>query len=90
MSYFGHDPEVPAGFQDADIEQAQFERAGARLRVLKRRGICAHGWVCGLGADGKPHYPEAEGLTGAEVRCRDCGKVFADDDAWHEARESVL
>ena len=32
MSYgFGHDPEVPAGYQDADIEMAELREAANRM-----------------------------------------------------------
>lgn len=40
---YDHDPELPAGYQDADIEQAGFEAEGRRLAALRRRGICTHG-----------------------------------------------
>lgn len=29
----GHDPEVPAGFQDADLEQAELERAARERKT---------------------------------------------------------
>lgn len=38
-----YDEELPAGFQDADIEQAEFEAEGRRLSALHARGICTHG-----------------------------------------------
>jgi hypothetical protein len=47
VSVYDYDPEVPAGYQDADIEQAEFEAAGRRLAALRRRGICTHGWRLG-------------------------------------------
>lgn len=45
--YFGWDEEVPAGYQDADLEQAAFEEEGRRLAALHKRGICTHGWQLG-------------------------------------------
>lgn len=73
---FGYDEELPAGFQDADIEQAAFEAESARYAALERKGICTHSSRVGLGSDGKAHYPEAEGLAGEQVRCLGCGQVF--------------
>jgi hypothetical protein len=32
--YFGHDEEIPAGFQDADIETRELEAAAAETRNL--------------------------------------------------------
>lgn len=72
-----HDPEVPAGYQDADIEQAAFEAEGQRLARFRQRGTCTHGWLLGGGrsiysaadiartrAQGNfPNRPTAEGVT---------------------------
>jgi hypothetical protein len=44
-----HDPELPAGFQDADLEQAAYEAQGRATAALHRRGICTHGWMLGPG-----------------------------------------
>lgn len=47
MAGFGFDPDVPAGFQDADLETRELEDAAARL--------CAD---CGADVDGNdPHAP---------------------------------
>lgn len=78
-----YDPE--AIIQDADIEQAEFERMGARLAALKRQGVCTHGSVVGMGDDGIAHYPEARGLKPGQLRCTDCGRVFDDHNAWLDA-----
>jgi hypothetical protein len=40
---FNYDPEVPAGFQDADIEQAHYEAEARESARLRREGICTHG-----------------------------------------------
>lgn len=46
---FDHDPELPAGYQDADLEMAAHWRAGRRLAALRRLGVCTHGWMLGPG-----------------------------------------
>ncbi len=39
MDYgFGFDPEVPAGFQDADLEMAEFEQAAADAVNTEKKG----------------------------------------------------
>lgn len=76
---FGYDPE--AIYQDADILQAEYEAEGNRIAALERAGICTHSHRVGLGTDGKAHYPEAEGLTGKQVRCLGCGEVFESSEA---------
>jgi hypothetical protein len=43
-----YDPELPAGFQDADFEMRDLDAAGDRARRLMKRGICAHGWLTWL------------------------------------------
>ena len=40
-----HDPELPGGFQDADIEMAALTAAGDRAATLADQGICTHGWL---------------------------------------------
>ena len=57
---FGYDPE--AVIQDADIEMADHEAAGARAEALRRRGICVHGWI--------KDNNDIDFAT-----CLDCGKV---------------
>ena len=32
--YFGHDPELPGGFQDADLEMAELEEAAERIPMI--------------------------------------------------------
>jgi len=37
MDYgFGYDPEVPAGFQDADIEMRELEEAASERETMER------------------------------------------------------
>lgn len=81
MSYqFIYDEE--AVIQDADIEQAHMIARGNYLDSLIRRGVCIHDAVVGVSFTGEIFYPEQEGLEGDELRCRDCGIVFANDDDW--------
>lgn len=49
---FDHDPELPAGYQDADIEMAELEEAARYHAAMRRAGRCTHGWCQGLAADG--------------------------------------
>ena len=65
---------------DADIEQAELERVGRRVSVLRRRGVCLHGWTAPADVDGW------RAGTDARRRCQHCGYVFADDAA--EERET--
>ena len=41
---FGHDDELPAGFQDADLEMRELTEAANRAARLRARGICDHVW----------------------------------------------
>ena len=59
-----YDPELPNGFQDADIEMDSLTTAANRAAALAKRGICTHGWLFA------PAYGQA--------RCNDCGRVFKD------------
>jgi hypothetical protein len=58
MNSFTHDPEIPAGFQDADLEQASCEEQSRQAAADRRRGICHHGWM--LGGGGGQSLPEIE------------------------------
>lgn len=85
----GYDPELPAGFQDADLEQAAFEaesdrywRRVKRAKRLQAEGhqseaaeACPHGAVQGLKGSGAIGDPR-HGEDG--YRCRDCGHVVSD------------
>lgn len=48
-----HDPEVPAGFQEADILQSQYEVESAAYRADIAKGICHHSWILGRAPDPK-------------------------------------
>lgn len=52
MDYNTYDPEVPAGYQDADLLQAQYEEESREAARLHRQGICTHGWMQGVASDG--------------------------------------
>jgi hypothetical protein len=92
-----HDPEIPAGYQDADLLQADLEAAGRHIARLQARGICTHGSVIGRSASGAVIYPEQEGLEGDQLACTEqakradgCRRVFADQEEWHAASAEVL
>ncbi len=40
--YDTYDPEIPAGYQDADILQAQYEAESRAAAARRKRGICGH------------------------------------------------
>lgn len=89
---FGFDPE--AIYQDADIEQAEYEQEARGIAAQKRRGICAHGWMRGVGSGGWPgrdeidadrargDFPERETNYDEPAEgmalCLDCGQHIAD------------
>ena len=57
------DPELPAGFQDADFEMRDLQSVASRVSKLRKRGICVHGWT--------------QGQPNGSVKCLDCGALFA-------------
>jgi hypothetical protein len=66
MSFF-YDEELPAGYQDADIEMAEMEAEGRRIAALHRRGVCTHG--AGLGHK-SPSIYDAAAIAGMLERGR--------------------
>ena len=72
MSYF----DVPAGFTDADIEQASLYAKGKRSARLRKQGICDHGWL--QGPPGKP-----------VVTCLHCGATFDSFEAAYKAHDDL-
>ena len=86
MSDFGYDPELPSGFQDADLEMAQLTESANRTARMRKRGICDHGWI--QGPPGRPDAPRTDWL------CHHCGATFATEamleDAREQAREAML
>lgn len=81
-----YDPELPAGFQDADFEVRDLEAAAADHRRLRRQGYCTHqsgqGPRCTDGCG--TTFPSVEALWQAEplpMTCRACsGDVFEGRD----------
>lgn len=87
MNSFGYDEE--AVIQDADIEMAEMISRSNYLARLERSGICVHEGVVGVSASGEIFYPEQVGLTGEQVKCWDCGRVFESSRDWSEACASL-
>lgn len=88
-----YDEELPAGFQDADLEMAEMERDANAMRAAQARGECQHSSSCGVSSDGTIYYPEQVGLTGTQRRCTEntggCAEVFADDEDWYDAMDAA-
>lgn len=83
---FDYDPELPAGFQDADFEMRELEELGNRAHWLRTHGKCPHGSWVGY----HPEYPERN-LSANEVRCTDgCNKVFLSEDEILDAHREVM
>lgn len=96
---FGYDPELPAGFQDADIEQAEFEAESNRFwhdRKLSDRlyndgeldraaSICPHGGGYPLDSLAA-QYANDPGVNGEGWRCNDCGSRMSGETLARDAR----
>ena len=80
MYNFEYDEE--AVIQEADIFMAEAIARGDYLARLARKGVCIHDGVVGVSATGEIYYPDQIGLTGTQVRCWDCKRVFEDDREW--------
>ena len=72
------DPEIPAGFSDADLEQAALEDAGRAEARIRKAGKCSHGWRRGRPGSEAPGPKDL-------ATCLYCGKIATeaelDDDA---------
>ena len=69
---------------DADLEQAQMERAGNAIARARRAGRCPH--QSAQGYSGGPRSAQQEGLKPGQLRCTDtCGAVFGSDEEWYTA-----
>ncbi len=80
MSYY--DPE--ATIQDADIEQAEWEREACQSHAARLRGICQHNSAVSYRVP--VVYPEQVGLRPGEMRCTEgCKRVFGSDEEWVDA-----
>lgn len=89
-----YDPEVPAGYQEADILQSQYEAESRQYREDVKRGICHHSWMLGgghaysdeqvLDMREKGDFPERNrnshlhDLQPGEMLCLDCGAIVPD------------
>jgi len=76
-------------YRDADIEVAEGIRRGRYLATLEKQGVCIHDGVVGISDSGEIFYPEQVGLTGTQVRCWDCGTVFASTREWTHVIQSL-
>jgi hypothetical protein len=84
-----YDEELPAGFQDADIEQYEMEQAGRAIHAARKAGRCTHQSV--VGYRNPAVYPEQEGLRPGQSKCTDgCGEVFDSDEDWHDAMDAAV
>lgn len=69
------DPEIPAGYQDADIEMAEYEMEARFTNELRRHGTCPH--HSGIGGMVDSIYGVPEGWW----KCTDiCGLYFRKAD----------
>lgn len=85
MSFYDEE----AVYQDADVEQAEFERAGNAIARARRAGRCTH--QSSVGYIDPPVYPEQVGLEPGQSRCTEgCNVVFNSDDDWADAREEAI
>lgn len=73
-----HDPELPAGMQDADFELRALEDSARLAAALRRRGRCPH-----LSIGGPPGPPQA---PRSNWICYDCGKIFPTERALNDDR----
>lgn len=74
---FDFDPELPGGFQEADLEMAELEEAARYHSAERKAGRCTHQWVQGLASDGTW---KGDGPTPAkgEVLCLHCNQIVPD------------
>ena len=76
------DPELPAGYQDADLEMAGLVEHANREAKRRRRGICTHSHL--QGPPGPVNAPTTV------CTCLQCGKVWPTVDHAHEDRREIL
>jgi len=74
--------DLPAGYSDADLEQAELERLGRASARARREGKCAHGWRESLEPAGS-----APARDESPTKCLHCGKVAPWAQLDTEARE---
>ena len=81
MNSLGFDDELPAGFQDADLEMRELRDRANRATALRHLGICDHGWT--QGPPGPPGKPTSVWT------CLQCGTVFTKEPDLQAAQEAV-
>ena len=71
--------DTPAGYRDADIEQAAMEAIGRHESRLRKRGICTHGW-----AQGQP------GGKDGPIECLYCHRIFKNSAEHYAERDKAI
>jgi len=71
-----YDPELPNGFQDADIEMAEAVDKSNRIASYEKKHGCIH-------VDG------GQTLPSGEFKCN-CGFMFESDEAFYEHYEQKM
>jgi hypothetical protein len=61
---------------DADIETADLQARANHESRLRKKGICAHGWI--------------KTFDNGAVLCLDCQKSFPDRETMEEERKEIL
>ena len=70
------DMELPNGFQSADFEMRDLQRAADRASSLAKQGLCVHGW--------RQTFPDGS------CKCHNCGKVSTWQELEDERRELLI
>lgn len=61
---------------DADLLQAELYRLGRKVSLLRKRGLCAHGW--------------SQVRTDGSVECLHCHAIFATEADHYRAYRDAL
>lgn len=78
---FDFDPELPAGFQDSDLEMRELQARADRVAWLRAHVICDHGWTSG---------PPGSILKPTTVwTCLHCGAEFQTEAELEGAQEAA-
>lgn len=83
MSY---DPEIPAGYQDADIEMAEMAEVARDADASRKRGECPHWSRQGYNAN---NIMADHGFVHGEEICTDCGAVRTFEKWWEGGRPTT-
>lgn len=68
-----YDPELPNGYQDADLEMAEMQRVGNVITKLERKGICVHSSRKEMTLNKGDHLEYLD-------HCMECGKIAPRDE----------